>query len=109
MNTFQLLELIKLNFEDKANWQNSLKSLNALRQLNKYYSSEMNEVCRLLWPSIQHCLESVKPVIVKTSMMFIQELLNNSGVNLQDEILQAIEQFLSLKVHSDKAFIKQEA
>ena len=104
-----LLEWTKVNLQEKAQWSNNLAALGVLRQLNKFNTQHMNEICRLVWPALIVCLSSLKPVIAKTSMMFLQELFHHCGTTLYDEIIISLEPAIVLKVHSDKAFLKQEA
>lgn len=104
-----LLEWTKINLQEKAQWSNNLAALGVLRQLNKFNTQHMNEICRLVWPALIVCLSSIKPVIAKTSMMFLQELFHNCGTSLYDEIIISLEPALVLNTHSDKAFLKQEA
>lgn len=109
VNIVALLEWIKINLEEKALWSNNLAALNALRQLNRFNTQHINEICRLIWPSLVICMSSPRPVISKTSLMFIQELFHHSGNNLYDDIIKSLEPPLVQKVHSEKAFLKQEA
>lgn len=109
INVLALLEQIKAGLEEKTNWTLNLAALNTLRQINKYYPADVNEVCRILWPSIVPSLDSLRSVVSKTSMLFIQELFQHKGAILYDEIIYRIEPVLVQKVNSDKLFIKEEA
>ena len=109
VNVLELLEQIKAGLEEKTNWGLNLAALNTLRQINKYYPADINEVCRILWPAIVPSLDSLRSVVSKTSMLFIQELFQHKGAILYDEIIYRIEPVLVQKVNSDKLFIKEEA
>ena len=90
-NIMQLLEWIKNNLDEKKQWVNTLNALNALRVLNKFNNNYMNDICRLIWPSLNACLSSGKTTISKTSMMFLQELFFHSKANLLDDIILQVE------------------
>lgn len=105
----QLLGSIKANLAENVPWQNNLEALNALRQLNKFNTQHMNEICSLIWPSLVKCLSSVKTVMAKTSLMFMQELFHHCGANLLDAIIMQLEPAIAQKTQSPQMVLKQEA
>jgi hypothetical protein len=104
----QLIEWIRANL-DSTNWVDSLNALNALRQLNKFSTQHMNEICGLVWPSLLKCMASVKTVLAKTSLLFMQELFHHSGAALADPIILSFEPALAQKCHCSLNALKVEA
>lgn len=104
----QLIEWIRANL-DSSNWVESLAALNALRQLNKFNTQHMNEICGLVWPSLLKCMASVKTVLSKTSLLFMQELFHHCGAGLADPIILSFEPALAQKCHVSLNALKVEA
>lgn len=104
-----LIQWIGANLESTANFVNQLNALNVLRQLNKFTPQHTNELCGLVWPSLLKCMASVKTVIAKTSLLFMQELFFHCGATLADPIILAFEPALALKCHCTQNVLKVEA
>lgn len=81
-----------------------------LRCINKQCPSDMNEACKIFWPSLVTAIQSLRSAVSKNSLIFITELFNHSkDYQLYDEIILGIAPEILAKCFNDKKFIKREA
>ena len=110
VNINQVVEQIKLFFEDKQNWKSVFDAIDNLRILNKYYPNEINDIAGMFWKYITSCLESQKTPILKNILIFIKEMFFHTAkdVRLHDDLITGIMPFILKHFSSEKKLIKSE-
>lgn len=110
VNVSEVIENMKVWFEDKTNWKNVFDAIDNLRILNKYYSKDINDIINLFWGSISNCMDSQKTSIVKNILVFLREVFTFTAkeVRLRDEVIQAALPHIFKLSISEKKLIKAE-
>lgn len=106
----QVVEQMRILFEDKSHWKPKFDAIDNLRILNKYHASKMNEIIGLFWTYIHESFESQKTFVVKNILMFSTEaFMNAREVRIQDEVVVFLIPQVLNKCISEKSIIKKEA